>query len=122
MNYGHILSYQTHGLNLIGGYDRNPEVAEKQCRRTTKKSGQAARNIQRARFANLNSSNIVCNADMRIVEIRQFCQLQDEGGVLSLSNHQSLMRSAMSQLNLSARAYAQHHVIASLNFHAPLQI
>ena len=30
-------------------------------------------------------------------EIRQFCKLQDEG--------QSLMRSAMSQLNLSARAY-----------------
>jgi magnesium chelatase family protein len=34
---------------------------------------------------------------MRIGEIRQFCQLQDEG--------QSLMRSAMSQLQLSARAY-----------------
>jgi len=34
---------------------------------------------------------------MRIAEIRQFCQLQDEG--------QSLMRSAMSQLQLSARAY-----------------
>jgi magnesium chelatase family protein len=34
---------------------------------------------------------------MRIGEIRQFCQLQDEG--------QNLMRSAMSQLQLSARAY-----------------
>ena len=34
---------------------------------------------------------------MRIGEIRQFCQLQDEG--------QSLMRFAMSQLQLSARAY-----------------
>ena len=34
---------------------------------------------------------------MRIGEIRQFCQLQDEGQVL--------MRSAMTQLNLSARAY-----------------
>ena len=33
----------------------------------------------------------------RIVEVRQFCQLQPEG--------QSLMRAAMSQLNLSARAY-----------------
>jgi magnesium chelatase family protein len=42
-------------------------------------------------------SDIVCNADMRIDEIRKFCRLQDEG--------QSLMRSAMSQLNLSARAY-----------------
>ena len=43
------------------------------------------------------STDIVCNADMRIGEIRQFCQLQDEG--------QSLMRAAMSQLQLSARAY-----------------
>ena len=34
---------------------------------------------------------------MRVGEIRQFCKLQDEG--------QSLMRSAMSQMNLSARAY-----------------
>ncbi|HET7143382.1 MAG TPA: ATP-binding protein [Anaerolineales bacterium] len=60
---------------------------------------QAARNIQQARFTNPNSktSDIVCNADMRIGEIRQFCKLQDEG--------QSLIRSAMTQLNLSARAY-----------------
>jgi len=58
---------------------------------------QAARNIQQTRFSNIASSNIVGNADMRIGEIRQFCQLQAEG--------QSLMRSAMSQLNLSARAY-----------------
>ena len=34
---------------------------------------------------------------MRVGEIRQFCKLQDEG--------QSLMRAAMTQLNLSARAY-----------------
>src|SRR6185295_18984969 len=58
---------------------------------------QAARNIQLARFANIESANIVANADMRVGEIRQFCKLQDEG--------QSLMRAAMTQLNLSARAY-----------------
>jgi magnesium chelatase family protein len=58
---------------------------------------QAARNIQLTRFANIESSNIVANADMRVGEIRQFCKLQDEG--------QSLMRAAMSQMNLSARAY-----------------
>ena len=34
---------------------------------------------------------------MRVGEVRQFCALQDEG--------KSLMRAAMSQLNLSARAY-----------------
>jgi magnesium chelatase family protein len=56
---------------------------------------QAARDVQLKRFA--KSSDIICNADMRIGEIRQFCKLQDEG--------QSLMRAAMSQLNLSARAY-----------------
>ena len=34
---------------------------------------------------------------MHLAEIRKFCKLQDDG--------QSLMRSAMNQLNLSARAY-----------------
>ena len=57
---------------------------------------QAARNIQRNRFSN-QESKIVCNADMRVGEIRQFCKLQDEG--------QKLMRAAMSQMQLSARAY-----------------
>jgi magnesium chelatase family protein len=58
---------------------------------------QAARDIQLKRFSKNRSADIVCNADMRIGEIRQFCKLQDDG--------QSLMRAAMSQLNLSARAY-----------------
>jgi magnesium chelatase family protein len=63
---------------------------------------QAARDIQTQRYSssrnsNIEVSNIICNADMRIGEVRQFCQLQPEG--------QSLMRAAMSQLNLSARAY-----------------
>ncbi|MCA1900586.1 MAG: YifB family Mg chelatase-like AAA ATPase, partial [Chloroflexi bacterium] len=62
---------------------------------TIRKRVQAAREIQRQRFG--DSADIVCNADMRIGEIRKFCKLQDEG--------QSLMRAAMSQLNLSARAY-----------------
>jgi predicted dehydrogenase len=29
VNYGHIPSYQANGFNLIGGYDRNPEAAER---------------------------------------------------------------------------------------------
>jgi magnesium chelatase family protein len=58
---------------------------------------QAARDIQNKRFSSIKSSEIICNADMRVGEIRQFCKLQDEG--------QGLMRSAMTQLNLSARAY-----------------
>ena len=62
---------------------------------------QAARERQRIRFSNNGSTEIICNADMRIGEIRKFCQLQDEG--------QSLMRAAMSQLQLSARGY--HRVL-----------
>jgi len=71
----------------------------------------AARDIEQKRFSN-GSSDIVCNTDTRVGEIRQFCRLQDEG--------QSLMRAAMTQLNLSARAYQRTrsvklaHTIADL--------
>ncbi len=58
---------------------------------------QAARDIQNKRFSRNGSSDIVCNADMRVGEVRKYCKLQEEG--------QGLMRSAMTQLNLSARAY-----------------
>lgn len=34
---------------------------------------QAARNIQSNRFSKNGSSDIVCNADMCVGEIRQFC-------------------------------------------------
>src|SRR6266540_4805985 len=58
---------------------------------------QAARNIQLHRFSKNASSDTVCNADMRVGEIRQFCKLQAEG--------QGLMRAAIGQLNLSTCAY-----------------
>ncbi len=69
---------------------------------------QAARDIQTERYYSASTmssirnsttelSAIVCNADMRVGEIRQFCKLPEEG--------QSLMRAAMTQLNLSARTY-----------------
>ena len=77
---------------------------------------QAARDIQSKRFGirslptsaqsqktlrhaqdNALPSSIVCNADMRVGDIRRFCKLQAEG--------QSLMRAAMPHLNLSTRAY-----------------
>ena len=75
--------------------DRMGETSE-----TIRKRVQAARNIQQARFTNhpiAKSLDVVCNADMRVGEIRQFCRLAEEG--------QRLMRAAMTQLNLSARAY-----------------
>ena len=63
---------------------------------------QVARDLQRSRFTNSQSTHdqvtdILCNADMHLAEIRQSCRLPDEG--------QRLMRAAMTQLNLSARAY-----------------
>jgi magnesium chelatase family protein len=71
---------------------------------------ETARQRQRERFksdathfesASHLDGTIACNADMRPAEVRQFCQLDDTG--------RSLMRTAMSQLQLSARAY--HRVL-----------
>ena len=59
---------------------------------------QAARERQRVRFKGMD---IVCNSDMRVAEVRKFCKLDETGD--------SLVRQAMSQLNLSARGY--HRVL-----------
>jgi magnesium chelatase family protein len=59
---------------------------------------EAARQRQRARFA---GPDMTCNADMRPAEVRQFCTLDDSG--------RALMKTAMNQLQLSARAY--HRVL-----------
>ncbi len=56
---------------------------------------EAARDRQRKRFA--NSVDIASNADMRVAEVRQFCKLDEMG--------ENLVRTAMSQMQLSARAY-----------------
>jgi magnesium chelatase family protein len=61
---------------------------------------EAARGRQRERFAN-NSRGVACNADMTLTEVRQVCTLDDAS--------RSLLKSAMSQLQLSARAY--HRVL-----------
>jgi magnesium chelatase family protein len=44
---------------------------------------------------------ITCNADMRTAEVRKYCRLDETS--------RSLMRTAMSQMQLSARAY--HRVL-----------
>jgi magnesium chelatase family protein len=75
---------------------------------TIQKRVEAARQRQRERFAVLNDPEeengrppkldiITCNADMRPAEVRQFCELDETS--------RTLMRSAMNQLQLSARAY-----------------
>ena len=53
-----------------------------------------ARDIQRRRFAGTTRTT---NADMRPAEVRTYCKLDDSG--------LSLVRSAMTQLQLSARAF-----------------
>ncbi len=59
---------------------------------------EAARSIQRER---LNENGLTCNADMRPAEVRRFCTLDAASA--------GLMKTAMSQLQLSARAY--HRVL-----------
>jgi magnesium chelatase family protein len=53
-----------------------------------------ARTRQRARFA---GSNLQCNGDMGPGEVRQFCEVDSAG--------KNLLRAAMQQMQLSARAY-----------------
>jgi magnesium chelatase family protein len=55
---------------------------------------QAARQRQSERFI---GTDIVSNSDMRLAEVRKYCKLDETGD--------SLIRTAMSQLNLTARAY-----------------
>jgi magnesium chelatase family protein len=75
---------------------------------------EAARERQRQRFTQTRQIDakpaptgsatypeVTCNADMRPAEVRQFCELDENG--------RSLMRMAMGQLQLSARAY--HRVL-----------
>ena len=50
---------------------------------------QAARDIQRERCSN-HGSDIICNADMGVGEIRHFCKLQDEGRISARVDHQIL--------------------------------
>jgi magnesium chelatase family protein len=72
---------------------------EKLSEKKTSETSETIRQHVQARIKALDSQslNFISNADMRIGETKQFCQLQDEG--------QNLMRAAMTQLNLSARAY-----------------
>lgn len=65
---------------------------------TIRKRVEAARERQHQRFA---GSNIATNAEMRPADIRKYCSLDDAGRVL--------MKTAMNQMQLSARAY--HRVL-----------
>jgi len=55
---------------------------------------EAARERQRQRFA---GTRLTCNADMGPAEVREYCRIDDAG--------RSLLRAAMTQLSMSARAF-----------------
>ena len=55
---------------------------------------EGARERQRQRFT---GTRLTCNAEMGPAEVREYCQLDDAG--------RSLLRSAMHQLQMSARAF-----------------
>ncbi len=55
---------------------------------------EAARDMQRRRF---EGTSLACNADMGPAEVREYCQIDNTG--------KALLRTAMQQLQMSARAY-----------------
>ena len=71
---------------------------------------EVARQMQRERFAVGASHDspvqVICNAGMRPSEVRKYCHLNETSN--------ALMRSAMNQMQLSARAY--HRVPRQLHF------
>jgi len=86
-------------------YEKLSDVRLGESSDTVRGRVEAARNIQQHRF-NLNghSANgvrMTCNADMGPAEIRQFCTIDQAS--------RSLLKAAMAQLQLSARAY--HRIV-----------
>ena len=84
----------------LGEPSKNIQIRVEAARdRQRTRFGTRTKHIQGARGA--SPQPIACNADMRPAQIRQYCQLDETGN--------SLMRSAMNQMQLSARAY--HRVL-----------
>ena len=62
---------------------------------------EAARKVQEARFVKWGKPGVLVNGDMGPAEVQAFCAIEEAG--------RNLMRAAMQQMNLSARAY--HRVL-----------
>ena len=69
-----------------------------ECSEAVRQRVNVARERQQARF---DGSGLTCNADMAPAHIREFCELDETG--------RALMRTAMNQLGMSARAF--HRVL-----------
>ncbi len=75
-------------------FDKLTAVQRGELSESVRERVERAREIQAKRF---QDSELHCNADMGASEVRELCQLDDTG--------KRLMRSAMAQMNLSARAF-----------------
>ena len=82
-------------------YEKLSDVRFGESSTSVRERVEAAREKQRQRFGvgadGVRLDGVACNADMRPAEVRQFCVLDETG--------QALMKTAMNQLQLSARAY-----------------
>jgi magnesium chelatase family protein len=79
-------------------YQKLSEMRQGESSGTVRERVEAARDRQRTRFT---GTDIACNADMRPAQIRKYCALDEAS--------QTLMKTAMRQLQLTARAY--HRVL-----------
>jgi magnesium chelatase family protein len=75
-------------------YEKLSDSRQGESSQTVSQRVETARELQRQRFA---GTALTCNADMHPAEVRQFCQIGEDS--------RELMRSAMNQLQLSARSY-----------------
>lgn len=75
-------------------YEKLSDKRQGEPSETVRSRVESARQIQRERF---REDGLSCNADMRPAEIRKYCVLDETGT--------NLMRTAMQQFQLSARAY-----------------
>ncbi len=79
-------------------YEKLADDTSGESSQTVRTRVEAARKIQQERF---KGTKLTCNAEMTPMEVRQFCKIEPQA--------QSLLRSAMKQLYLTARAF--HRVL-----------
>lgn len=68
-----------------------------ECSQAIRSRVEAARQVQERRFRTWGKPGVLVNGDMGPAEVQEFCAIDEAG--------RNLMRAAMQQMNLSARAY-----------------
>jgi magnesium chelatase family protein len=75
-------------------YEKLSESRQGESSQVVSERVEAARELQRQRFT---GTSLTCNADMHPAQVREYCHLGEDS--------RELMRSAMNQMQLSARSY-----------------